>query len=560
MGLDPYVGRTDGPMTALVADTDPLVRLTIVDMLERQGIRVTEAPTWPERDSAHIYRAFDLVIANRKLVDNAGSFSGTHSLEPDAATILLVDDAPEDGDGLVDDGADYLITPFTTEQLALTVIRALRRRAEQVGAKQSAPQDDVRFDGMIGSLIRAGHYHDEETSEHVERVSRSAALIARELGLSSEKCATLRAASALHDIGKIGVPDAILHKPGSLTEEERALIEVHTRIGQDILAGTGIAVFDMASSIAATHHERVDGAGYPNGLNDGEIPLVGRITAVADAFDALTHDRVYRPAFTTAEALTVLKDGSGTRFDSRVLAAFHAVRHEIKQIRSFYPDPLPASKRAEAGGNAEPPLRIFLVQEHAALASALAGLLRQEGMEIAGVANTLAEARRMIEQRVADVIILDVKLHDESGLDLLGIAHAHDVRVLLYAGAVTPTTAPGAEAPDGTASKVGTKVELLTAIRQVAGGHSPLDPRVEAAPPNGDTHLLTPREREIVSLLARGLNGEEIAESLFLSPHTVRTHIRNATGRMQAKTRAHLVTLAAEAGEITVESGAVSET
>ena len=544
-------------MTALVAHPDPLVRLTIVGMLERQGIAATEASAWPEGDGAGS-DPFDLVIASQELVDEAGPSSGAGAAEPETVSILLLGDPPDDGSGSAGDGSDYLITPFTAEQLALTVLRALRRKTEQVRAARSASLDDGRFGGMIGCLIRAGHYHDEETAEHVERVSRSAALIAGKLGLSPEECATLRAASALHDVGKIGIPDAILHKPGTLTDEERAVIQEHTKIGQEILAGSGIELLDMASSIAGTHHERVDGAGYHRGLEDGEIPLAGRITAVSDVFDALTHDRVYRPAFSVPEALSLLDEGTDTQFEGRLLVAFRAALPEIEQIRSFYPDPLPPSKLAEAGDGAEAPLRIFIVEDHAALAGALAGLLRREGMEIAGVAGTLAEARRMIDQRVADVMVLDVKLQDESGLELIATAHAHDVRVLLYTGAVAPATAPDAEAPDGTASKVGTKAELLAAIRQVAGGHSPLDPRVEAALPS-DARLLTPREREIVSLLARGMSGEEIAGSLFLSPHTVRTHIRNATGRMQARTRAHLVTLAAEAGEITVGPDAVHE-
>jgi HD-GYP domain-containing protein (c-di-GMP phosphodiesterase class II) len=171
-------------------------------------------------------------------------------------------------------------------------------------------------------------------------MSRSCALIARELRLDGRERANLRIASAMHDIGKIGIPDAVLLKPAALDAEERAIIERHPQIGYQILAGSRDPTMRLAATIALTHHERVDGRGYPRRLCGDRIPLAGRIAAVADVFDALTHDRVYRPALTVDSALSILRDGRGTQFDARVLDAFERVLHEVVELQRRYPNPL----------------------------------------------------------------------------------------------------------------------------------------------------------------------------------------------------------------------------
>ncbi|HVE67967.1 MAG TPA: HD domain-containing phosphohydrolase [Solirubrobacteraceae bacterium] len=519
-------------------------------MLERQGMSTRIAATRAECERALAEPARDLIVVDSP-DDGTSDFGGClEGLEADTATVLLGEPLGEPlgvaARAVAHESSTYLGKPFSAEQLAVKVLQALRRRAEDVLVKQGPSRPEAGQQGIIGCLIRAGRFHDDETAEHVERVSRAAALIAREMGWDHEECASLRAASALHDVGKIGIPDHILQKPRRLTKAERTTIEGHALIGHEILAGSGIEILDMASSIAATHHEWMDGTGYPARLAGEDIPLAGRITAVADVFDALTHPRVYRTAFEVPVALDMLERDTDTQFDRAVVAAFRAVLPEIEQVRELYREP--PSPWSHTAARADRPLRMLIVEDHAAMAGALATMLRGEGIEIAGVASNIAEARRMIAQRDADVITLDISLQKESGLELIAQAHARGLRVLVYSGGVSPQFPPGTDAPDGTASKLGTKAELLTAIRLVAGGHGPVDSRL-AAPAAGD-HLLTPREREIVGLLSGGESGEEIAEHLFLSPHTVRTHIRNATNRMGARTRSHLVMLAAGSGEI----------
>jgi putative two-component system response regulator len=192
-------------------------------------------------------------------------------------------------------------------------------------------------------LARAIWFRDRRTAEHLDRTSRTCALIAGELGFDERQCEELLVASSMHDIGKLGVPDEILFKPGNLNEEERSLIDRHPEIGHRILLGPTDPISRLAASIALTHHERVDGRGYPHGLRDGVIPLCGRIAAVADVFDALTHDCAYRPALPVADALATLDHGRGVHFDPAVLDAFDQVLPHVLEIRPA--DPRARGKR-----------------------------------------------------------------------------------------------------------------------------------------------------------------------------------------------------------------------
>ena len=518
-------------------------------LLESQGLAATSVSTLVAARAALTLQAFDLVVSDLRLSDGTATELTDHLRQhaPETATILVDGHAVRDASAALADGVDDFVTrPFSGEELAIAVTRALRRRSERVAARGKS-QTDLAED-VLDCLIRAGRFRDEETSEHVERVSRSCALIARELGWSAADCGTLRVASSMHDIGKVGVSDAVLRKPGKLTTLERTSIEKHAEIGYEILSGSGDAVLEMAATIALSHHERIDGRGYPKGLAGDEIPLAGRITAVADVFDALTHDRVYRAAESAENALKIMQAGDGTQFDSQILAAFRTVLPQVEQVRVLYPDSLAAEPGPRPDGPTEPALRVLVVEDHGAVARGLALLLRREGMEVAGTAATYAEAERLINERDCDVVILDANLNGESGLDLIPMARAHGVRVLLYTGGTVPVPVTDADGPDGFASKSGGPAELIDAIREVAAGGAPTDSRVVKRSVGA---LLTPREREIIGLLAGGMSGERISQQLFLSGHTVRTHVRNAMTKTNAKTRAHLVALATDTGEIT---------
>ena len=174
----------------------------------------------------------------------------------------------------------------------------------------------------IRRLSWAAEFRNQETGEHIVRMSLYCALLARLAGLDTEQAELIRIASPMHDVGKIGIPDRILLKPGHLTAEEREVMEAHAEMGHRILAGSGVELLDLAAEMALTHHERIDGSGYPRGLAGNAIPVEGRICAIADVFDALTSDRVYRQAFQPDEARELMLQGRGTQFDADLLDLF----------------------------------------------------------------------------------------------------------------------------------------------------------------------------------------------------------------------------------------------
>lgn len=185
----------------------------------------------------------------------------------------------------------------------------------------------------IMRLSMAVERRDQETGDHIERMGRYCTLLASKLGWSDQKCELLRIAAPLHDVGKIAIPDSILLKPGALTPEERLEIEKHAEVGHEILAGSDSPLLDLAARIALSHHEHWDGNGYPNGLVGEEIPIEGRVAAIADVFDALTSDRVYRPAMTVERSLAIMSEGRASQFDPVLLDVFFDSIVEVLLIR-----------------------------------------------------------------------------------------------------------------------------------------------------------------------------------------------------------------------------------
>jgi PAS domain S-box-containing protein/putative nucleotidyltransferase with HDIG domain len=181
---------------------------------------------------------------------------------------------------------------------------------------------------MLARLATAAELHDDETGRHTQRVGALSVSIAERLGMAAARVELLRLAAPLHDLGKIAIPDAVLGKRGKLTPEEFKHMQTHTTVGAQMLTGKRFALMEMAEQIALTHHEKWDGSGYPDGLAGSAIPLVGRIVAVADVFDALTHVRPYKAAWSTDEAIAEMTSQAGRHFDPQVLEAFLSVRRE----------------------------------------------------------------------------------------------------------------------------------------------------------------------------------------------------------------------------------------
>jgi HD-GYP domain-containing protein (c-di-GMP phosphodiesterase class II) len=177
----------------------------------------------------------------------------------------------------------------------------------------------------VRRLSMAVEFRDEDTGAHIERIGRFSTLLAEAVGMSAEFCRRISHAAPLHDVGKVAIPDAILLKPGSLTREERAIVETHAEEGHRLLRGSSSSILDMGATIALSHHERWDGGGYPRGLERENIPIEGRIVAIADVFDALTSHRVYRDAFPVEKAVEMMLEESDRHFDPVLLQAFMEV-------------------------------------------------------------------------------------------------------------------------------------------------------------------------------------------------------------------------------------------
>jgi hypothetical protein len=177
----------------------------------------------------------------------------------------------------------------------------------------------------VRRLSMAVEFRDEDTGAHIERIGRFSTLLAQAIGMPGEFCRRIAHAAPLHDVGKVAIPDAILLKPGSLTPEERAIVETHAEEGHRLLRGSSSSILDMGATIALSHHERWDGAGYPRGVAAEKIPIEGRIVAIADVFDALTSHRVYRDAFSVEQAREMMLAESGKHFDPVLLQAFMEV-------------------------------------------------------------------------------------------------------------------------------------------------------------------------------------------------------------------------------------------
>ncbi|MEH6347853.1 MAG: HD domain-containing phosphohydrolase [Bermanella sp.] len=251
---------------------------------------------------------------------------------------------------------DYITKPFDSNEVLnrinniLLVRRVFNVRKDQAQILEEMVQnrtaqlqqrtlelEKTRY-AIIRCLGRAGEYRDNETGFHVIRMSKSSQVLALAAGLGEKKAELILNASPMHDIGKIGIPDQILLKPGKLEKDEWEVMQTHVAIGGEILREDDSELMGMAHSIAMSHHEKFDGSGYPQGLKGEDIPIEGRISAICDVFDALTSERPYKQAWSVEDAVAFIIDGSGSHFDPNLVAVFNRVLPQILKIRVEYSD------------------------------------------------------------------------------------------------------------------------------------------------------------------------------------------------------------------------------
>jgi putative two-component system response regulator len=335
----------------LCVDDDAQVRGLISRLLADSGHDCVSVGSAEEARGILEERSFAVVLCDICLPGRSGlelveELARTH---PEIATVMVTGrNDPKIADKALRLGAyGYLTKPFEANQLLIDVTNALHRRTVDAAQRvyESSLEETVEartaqlevaiarledsegelrrsYGEMVGRLSRAIESRDGATGAHVERVGAYAEQIARGLDLAPGRAVLIGLVSPLHDIGKIGVSDRVLRKTGPLDPAERVEIERHTEIGHALLAGSDTELLDVAAVIAWTHHERWDGSGYPRRLAGEEIPLEGRVVAVADVYDALRSDRPYRPGLSMPLARAHIEAGRGTAFDPQVVDAF----------------------------------------------------------------------------------------------------------------------------------------------------------------------------------------------------------------------------------------------
>lgn len=578
MQTDTMTART---AKVLVVDDDADFRHSTARTLTFQGYTCVEAASTAE--ARVVLEAEDdvsAVLCDINMPDQSGiellATLADHS--PDLAVVMTtgVDDVSVAEEAFHLGAFGYVVKPFEANELLINLAGALRRRdleSDQRRHREALQQTIARtrmlakvldrLDGeasarwdsdeeVIDRLARAVSLRDEETGRHIERMSRISVVIAKAADFKGLTPDELRLASALHDVGKIGIPDAILLKPGPLSADERVAMERHAQIGYQLLRDSTSPLLRIAADIALTHHECWDGTGYPRGLEGSEIPEAARIAAVADVFDAVSHHRVYRPALPIDQARELIRGLAGHQLEPRLVAAFFAAEDEIRSIGDQYPEL----------GEAQDRIRVLVVDDHAVFTQSLVRLLgSRPQLDVVGTAGSVAEAITAALAHVPDVILMDFDLPDGTGPEAAQQIKALNPAVHVIMLTVHTDDRSLVQAIEagccGFVKKEEAVEVLLDAIVAVYDGEMLVSPsdlplllRGLRATHRGLGADLTRRETEVLELISGGSVNKLIAKQLGLRLNTVRNHVQNILNKLQAHSKLEAVATAVREGII----------
>jgi putative two-component system response regulator len=370
---------TRAATTVLVVDDEPTMRSLVARWLGSAGYRPVEAASaaaavdWLQQIDVHLV-TMDITMPGCCGLDLLAQIKQRW---PETEVIMLtaLRDTATAIQAMSLGAYGYLIKPVEGDELLFQAKKALERRELMIERRQytrtleKKVREQMRLlrhahEETILCLLSASRYRDEETGGHIKRTGLHCELFAQVLGWPPDQIENFRMAAPMHDLGKIGIPDAILKKPGKLTQDEFEVMKTHTVIGAQMLEGSESSVLRMARDIALCHHEWWDGTGYPRGIAQWAIPESARILAIVDVFDALTHRRVYHEAAPEEQALAIMEDGRGSHFDPFLFSVFLGLVPEIRRIAAENPDDqmgepagellLPATPQSAA----EPPLAL----------------------------------------------------------------------------------------------------------------------------------------------------------------------------------------------------------
>jgi putative two-component system response regulator len=348
--------RTQGAIAGarvLIVDDEPGIGEALTATLVDNGARCMVAHTASQATALLRQESFSIVLTDINLPGESGLDFVMHLVDdyPDLAPLMITRRSdPNLASIVLEMGVyGYILKPFQPSQVVIDVANALQRRKLEIENRRhqrrlelmiqsrtlelsgavcdlAQAQRDLRSsrEETINRLSIASELRDDATARHIKRMSNYCRTIARLAGEPPDRCEQIRLAAVMHDVGKIGIPDGILLKPGPLTAAEWEIMRTHSEIGYRILSRSDNELLSTAALVALTHHERVDGTGYPRRLSRADIPLEGRIATIGDVFDALTTERVYSSAVPMERAVEIMRMGRGSHFDAELLDAFIA--------------------------------------------------------------------------------------------------------------------------------------------------------------------------------------------------------------------------------------------